>query len=144
MTLMTKVRRAAIHGALLVAPFVLGIVALWPLRAEGQHFPRGYGPPVWETEQHDGAHCPFMTLRVVNGCGDRDRMETVDTPHGPVRLGYDMRGGCYEAGGLPDVVKVLALPDGVWTWPEQRRFEVYEDGSVLEVQFCVDLTAPTG
>jgi len=59
-------------------------------------------------------------------------------------LGYDMRGGCYETGGLPDVAKVISLPDHVWTWPDQRRFEVYEDGTMLEVQFCVDLAASTG
>lgn len=119
-------------------PF-FGLAALsflaFPVR--GQDAP-AFSRSVWEVEQHDQM-CPFMTLRVVNGCGDRDRMETVDTPHGQIRLGYDMRGGCFRDQGLPDIAKVIAMPEGVWTWPDQRRFELLEDGRMLEVQFCVDV-----
>ena len=117
-------------------------VLLWALDAQGQDAPANPFPPsVWEVEHHAGQTCPFMTLRVANGCGDQDRLETVASDHGDIRLGYDMRGGCYQVGGkdaVPDVVKVIAVPDGVEVIPD-RRLELLEDGDVREVLFCAEM-----
>ena len=109
--------------------------------AYGQDMPAAHSSSLWEVNQFPGEACPFATLTVRNGCGDRDRIETVETEHGALRLGYDMRGGCFRGAGLPDIVRAISMPDGVFAWPSEE-IETLEDGATHEMHFCVDKVVP--